>query len=157
MQEAQARARTLWHEARALACDPANEWTYPWHVQRALLLREAIGAFGQYFYEPVKDFDKLNVAENIGYRISQSSLPDWTGWEIHVGFRVFDSVYGAPNGFLAPPRPDERFRGRHFVRVVGWDPERDALVLVPALAPDSPDVLIEIPQVTASGQGRPAS
>jgi hypothetical protein len=50
------RSRIGWLEARKLDEMPQAEWSYPWSVQRATLMRHSDDAFSQYYYEQAHDF-----------------------------------------------------------------------------------------------------
>jgi len=116
--------------ARALAGSTGREWTYPWQVSRVMLLRHYDGALGQFFYEPMHDFDKLMLATKVTYLLAQAGADEWMWWGTHVGFKTFASIFHARKGWLQLPSEGERFHGRHSVRVISWDDERDALVFL---------------------------
>jgi GNAT superfamily N-acetyltransferase len=120
----------MWREARALAGDSKKEWAYPWQACRVRMMRYSTEAAGEYFYEPIFDFDNLRVASVVNAALEEAGADEWTAWSSHVGFKAFDSIYRAPKGRLQLPKEGERYHGRHFVRVIGWDDDTDALVFV---------------------------
>jgi GNAT superfamily N-acetyltransferase len=112
-----------WYAAREIGGDVRKEWAFPWNSERALLLQYQANGFEQFIYEPIHDFDTFRLIAVLNWQLAEAGAPDWARIEIHVGFNVFDSIYRARDGRLQLPGADDPWRGRHFVRLLGWSNE----------------------------------
>src|SRR5215212_811445 len=83
-------------------------------VMTFLYLRER-----QTFYEPLSSYDQLLSATLTNARLVSSFVPRWARNKVMVSFRIFESIYGAPEGVVPLPKPGEAERGTHAVAVDG--------------------------------------
>jgi hypothetical protein len=57
----------------------------------------------------------------INWRLVEGDAPHTLLMDFGVGFQVFESMFDAPSGHLPLPQPGERYAGRHYARLTGWD------------------------------------
>lgn len=73
----------------------------------------------QTFYEPLSNYDHLLEAVLINARLVDGHVPRWARYRPLVSFRMFESIYGAPEGRVPLPKAGEAEKGVHAVGIDG--------------------------------------
>jgi GNAT superfamily N-acetyltransferase len=118
----------LWLAARALHDDPQQTWSYPMMTNR-VLVGDKHGL--NFTYESASSWDEL---------VQVLTLKRWAeeaGWarlamgiQCTLGLETYDGVLRSATGRLRNPESWERFRGRHIVVPVGWEPTTDEVLFL---------------------------
>lgn len=113
-------SRELWMQARALGGNPGGDWTFPLFFWRARASRpDGLDVC----YEDLTTWEQLSALVDLNQALSELGHVASNGYSIGLGLNVFDEAYYALEGRLSLPAPDEPFRGRHVVRLIGMEDE----------------------------------
>jgi GNAT superfamily N-acetyltransferase len=123
------RRGALWRAARQLSDEPEQYWSFPMMTNR-VLVSERNGL--DFAYESVSTWHAAtNVVRLKGWLDADSfTARNRLSPMVSLGMETFDGVLRSQTGHLRPPESWERFRGRHVVAVVGWEPSTDEIVFV---------------------------
>jgi len=84
----------------------------------------------QTYYEGLSSYDKLLEVLPVNWRLREVYTPVSLIYGIQITFHIFESIYNAPLGVVALPKPNERPRGIHAVAVWGWANNLESLRFV---------------------------
>lgn len=118
--------RELWLQARALGGNPQGEWTYPLLFWRA---RVSHPDGLDFCYEDLTTWEQLSALVDFTTSMSQQGISPHQVYSVTLGLDVYDEMYYAPEGRLTLPAPEEPYRGRHVVQLVGMEND-DTLVFM---------------------------
>jgi GNAT superfamily N-acetyltransferase len=106
----------------------AGGGTFPIMGERVLMFADL--RTRQAFYEPLSSYDTLLQILRWKQRQTMAGVPSEAQDRVTISFQIFEGAYSAPGGAIELPRAGEGDRGRHAVRVEGWDASGERLVFV---------------------------
>jgi len=116
--------------ARELGGDGELEWTFTAFIDRGI----ALEMFGEqlltgldYLYEPLARWEEITRTIAMSQRLLDGGIPVEMTFSMTAGLELYDSGFYTTDGRLPLPSPDEQYKGRHGVALVGMT-ERDELV-----------------------------
>lgn len=115
----------LWAWAKQIDGYPDTEWTFPVFLARIAVLDRLLP---QQFYEYGSEYDQVLSLLVRADRLLERGVPEPATDTVTLGVQWFDSGFRPRDGWLGLPGPEEPFRGRHSVRLVGWADEGATLV-----------------------------
>lgn len=114
-----------WLRARQISDEPETEWTFPIFVSRAV----AMSPNGlDSAYEFLQDWEETTAALILNEHLYQRDFDGQLGMYVSFGMQVFESTLRSTTGRLSLPRPNEPYRGRHWVAAVSWDQVKQEIV-----------------------------
>jgi GNAT superfamily N-acetyltransferase len=116
-------AKELWMAARRLGDEADKEWTFPLFVSRTFALTLELGPKRptglDFMYEPLNTWNELATTLNVREQLHQGGVSSAYLPQVQLGFEIFESAFRTSSGTLPLPDPDDTFRGRHVVFVLG--------------------------------------
>jgi GNAT superfamily N-acetyltransferase len=109
--------RNMYRASKAIDGYPEVEGTYPIMGLRVLTFHQL--RYRQIFYEPLSTYDQLKVLALINERLLGGHAPFWALNKLQVSFRIFESIYKAPQGRVPLPATGEAEKGVHAVAIMG--------------------------------------
>jgi GNAT superfamily N-acetyltransferase len=114
-----------WLRSRKISDEPEAEWTFPVFLWRAV----AMSPNGLDFaYEYLQDWEETTAALMLEEYLYPYGFDGPLSMHVSLGMEVFEATLRSTTGRLTLPRPNEPYRGRHWVAAIGWDQAKEEIV-----------------------------
>jgi GNAT superfamily N-acetyltransferase len=107
----------VYRACKAIDGYPEVEGTYNLMALRVMTFH--LLSYRQTFYEPLSTYDELRELALMNELLLNGHAPFWALNKLTVCFRVFESIYKAPQGRVPLPANGEAEKGVHAVAIMG--------------------------------------